>query len=57
MRDMSVNQIVDIADEMVAMLQAVRTYEANVSASEMNKTISKKALEISKGSNEKWMDF
>lgn len=40
---------VDIADEMVAMLQAVRTYEANVSASEMNKTILKKALEISKG--------
>ena len=36
-------------DEMVAMLQAVRTYEANVSASEMNKTILKKALEISKG--------
>ena len=33
---------VDIADEMVAMLQAVRTYEANVSASEMNKTILKK---------------
>jgi flagellar basal-body rod protein FlgC len=31
------------------MLQAVRTYEANVSASEMNKTILKKALEISKG--------
>lgn len=40
---------VDIADEMVAMIQAVRTYEANVSASEMNKTILKKALEISKG--------
>ena len=40
---------VNIADEMVAMLQAVRTYEANVSASEMNKTILKKALEISKG--------
>lgn len=39
---------VDIADEMVAMIQAVRTYEANVSASEMNKTILKKALEISK---------
>ena len=33
---------VDIADEMVAMIQAVRTYEANVSASEMNKTILKK---------------
>ncbi|MFN6685095.1 flagellar basal body rod protein FlgC [Enterococcus gallinarum] len=40
---------VDIADEMVAMIQAVRTYEANVSTSEMNKTILKKALEISKG--------
>jgi len=40
---------VDIADEMVQMIQTVRTYEANVSASEMNKTILKKALEISKG--------
>jgi flagellar basal-body rod protein FlgC len=40
---------VDMADEMVQMIQTVRTYEANVSASEMNKTILKKALEISKG--------
>ena len=37
-----------MADEMVAMLQAVRTYEANASAAESNKTILKKALEISK---------
>jgi len=40
---------VDMADEMVQIIQTVRTYEANVSASEMNKTILKKALEISKG--------
>ncbi len=40
---------VDMADEMVQMIQTVRTYEANVSASEINKTILKKALEISKG--------
>ncbi|WP_313628676.1 flagellar basal body rod protein FlgC [Enterococcus italicus] len=39
---------VNMADEMVAMLQAVRTYEANVSSAESNKTILKKALEISK---------
>lgn len=39
---------VNMADEMVAMLQAVRTYEANASAAESNKTILKKALEISK---------
>ncbi|KRL05517.1 flagellar basal body rod protein FlgC [Liquorilactobacillus oeni] len=39
---------VNMADEMVDMIQAMRTYEANSSAAEMNKTILKNALEISK---------
>lgn len=39
---------VNMADEMVDMIQAMRTYEANTSAAEMNKTMLKKALEISK---------
>lgn len=39
---------VNMADEMVDMIQAMRTYQANVSSSEANKTILKKALEISK---------
>lgn len=39
---------VNMADEMVAMIEAVRTYEANASSLEANKLILKKALEISK---------
>lgn len=39
---------VNMADEMVDMIQAMRTYEANVSSIEANKNILKKALEISK---------
>ncbi|KRL99167.1 flagellar basal body rod protein FlgC [Liquorilactobacillus satsumensis] len=39
---------VNMADEMVNMIQTMRTYEADTSAAEMNKTILKKALEISK---------
>ena len=39
---------VNMADEMVDMIQAMRTYEANVSSTEANKNILKKALEISK---------
>lgn len=39
---------VNLADQMVDMMQAMRTYEANVSAANMNKTMLKKALEISK---------
>lgn len=39
---------VNIADEMVDMIQALRTYQANAAAVEMNKGILKKALEISK---------
>ena len=39
---------VNIADEMIAMLKASRTYEANASAAETNKMILKRALEISK---------
>ena len=34
--------------EMVDMIQALRTYQANAAAVEMNKGILKKALEISK---------
>jgi flagellar basal-body rod protein FlgC len=37
-----------MADEMVDMIQALRTYEANASAVEMNKSMLRKALEISK---------
>lgn len=39
---------VNLADEMIAMLKASRTYEANASAAETNKMILKRALEISK---------
>lgn len=39
---------VNMADEMVDMIQALRTYEANASAVEMNKSMLRKALEISK---------
>lgn len=39
---------VNVADEMVDMIQALRTYQANASAVEMNKNILRKALEISK---------
>ncbi|SRR5699024_7682575 len=39
---------VNTADEMVEMIQALRTYEANASALESNKSMLKKALEISK---------
>lgn len=43
-----VGSYVNMADEMVDMIQAMRTYEANVSSTEANKNILKKALEISK---------
>ncbi|MGX7195984.1 flagellar basal body rod protein FlgC [Enterococcus olivae] len=39
---------VNVADEMIDMIQALRTYEANASAVEMNKSMLRKALEISK---------
>ena len=39
---------VNVADEMVEMIEALRTYEANASSLEANKLIIKKALEISK---------
>jgi flagellar basal-body rod protein FlgC len=39
---------VNVADEMIEMIQALRTYEANASAVEMNKSMLRKALEISK---------
>ena len=39
---------VNLSDEMVNMIQAMRTYEANVSAQEANKSILTKALAISK---------
>ncbi|MBM7708053.1 flagellar basal body rod protein FlgC [Enterococcus lemanii] len=39
---------VNTADEMIDMIQALRTYEANASSLEANKLILKKALEISK---------
>jgi flagellar basal-body rod protein FlgC len=40
---------VNLADQMVDMIQAMRTYEANETAAESNKEMLKKALEISKG--------
>jgi flagellar basal-body rod protein FlgC len=40
---------VNLADQMVDMIQTMRTYEANETAAEDNKDILKKALEISKG--------
>ncbi|EJF02193.1 flagellar basal body rod protein FlgC [Liquorilactobacillus mali] len=39
---------VNLSDQMVNMIQTMRTYEANTSAAESNKDILKKALEISK---------
>ncbi|MGX7014674.1 flagellar basal body rod protein FlgC [Vagococcus silagei] len=39
---------VNISDEMVQMMETVRTYEANVSAFESSKNMMRKALEISK---------
>ncbi|KAF1302006.1 flagellar basal body rod protein FlgC [Enterococcus saccharolyticus] len=39
---------VNVADEMIEMIQTLRTYEANASAVEMNKSMLRKALEISK---------
>lgn len=38
---------VNLADEMVKMIEAQRSYEANVSATDMNKSILQKALTIS----------
>lgn len=38
---------VNLADEMVKMMQAQRSYEANISAADMNKAILQKALTIS----------
>lgn len=39
---------VNMADQMVQMVQTMRTYEANVSATEANKALLKNALSISK---------
>lgn len=39
---------VNLSDQMVNMIQTMRTYEADTSAAESNKDILKKALEISK---------
>lgn len=39
---------VNLADQMVDMIQAMRTYEANETAAESNKEMLKEALEISK---------
>lgn len=38
---------VDLADEMVDMMTAIRTYEANVTATNASKSLLSKALEIS----------
>ncbi|GBG94935.1 flagellar basal body rod protein FlgC [Ligilactobacillus salitolerans] len=38
---------VNLADEMVDLIQSQRTYEANVASSQVNKQILSKALEIS----------
>ena len=40
---------VNMVDEMIALINAQRTYEANVTALNTNKSILKKTLEISKG--------
>src|SRR5690606_26525300 len=40
---------VNMVDEMIALINAQRTYEANVTALTASKNILKKALEISKG--------
>lgn len=39
---------VNMADQMIQMVQTMRTYEANVSATEANKALLKNALSISK---------
>ena len=39
---------VDLADEMVEMMQTIRTYDANVTALNASKDMMKKALEISR---------
>ncbi|HLS53077.1 MAG TPA: flagellar basal body rod C-terminal domain-containing protein, partial [Tissierellaceae bacterium] len=39
---------VNLVDEMIALLNTQRTYEANVTALNTSKSILKKALEISK---------
>lgn len=39
---------VNMADEMIELMNTVRTYEANISAFESSKNLMKKALEISK---------
>ncbi|MBP1042051.1 flagellar basal body rod protein FlgC [Vagococcus sp. BWB3-3] len=39
---------VNLSDEMIDMMNTVRTYEANVSAFESSKSMMKKALEITK---------
>ena len=40
---------VNMVDEMIALLNTQRTYEANITALNSSKSILKKALEISKG--------
>lgn len=40
---------VNMVDEMIALINTQRTYEANVTALNVSKSILKKALEISKG--------
>ena len=40
---------VNMVDEMIALLNTQRTYEANITALNASKSILKKALEISKG--------
>ena len=39
---------VNLSDEMINMMNTLRTYEANVTAFESSKTMLKKALEITK---------
>jgi flagellar basal-body rod protein FlgC len=39
---------VNLSDEMINMMNTLRTYEANASAFESSKNMMKKALEISK---------
>ena len=40
---------VNMVDEMIALINTQRTYEANITALNVSKSILKKALEISKG--------
>ena len=40
---------VDMADEMISMMNTIRSYEANVTAMDASKSMLKKALEISNG--------